>query len=137
MNIHSFNSFAMRIGINVGPVVAGVIGAQKPQFDIWGNTVNVASRMESSGDNGKVEKSKSTLRYKPALDPGNDGSERNPRAVGLHLRFPWTGQHQRKRDYGNILANRSTSCEANNQLHEDRHAPVRHSKPDGMSFFTF
>ena len=36
-------------GINIGPVVAGVIGARKPQFDIWGNTVNVASRMDTTG----------------------------------------------------------------------------------------
>ncbi|KAL3832406.1 hypothetical protein ACJMK2_024053, partial [Sinanodonta woodiana] len=49
VNEHSFNNFKMRIGMNVGPVVAGVIGARKPHYDIWGNTVNVASRMDSSG----------------------------------------------------------------------------------------
>ena len=35
--------------MNIGPVVAGVIGARKPHYDIWGNSVNVASRMDSTG----------------------------------------------------------------------------------------
>ncbi|KAF3858204.1 hypothetical protein F7725_011405 [Dissostichus mawsoni] len=39
INYQSYNEFVLRVGINVGPVVAGVIGARRPQYDIWGNTV--------------------------------------------------------------------------------------------------
>jgi class 3 adenylate cyclase len=46
--------FEMRLGIHTGPVVAGIVGVKKFQYDIWGNTVNTASRMESSGEVGKV-----------------------------------------------------------------------------------
>ncbi|XP_076269275.1 adenylate cyclase type 6 isoform X2 [Rhynchophorus ferrugineus] len=58
VNEHSFNNFRIRIGINVGPVVAGVIGARKPQYDIWGNAVNVASRMDSTGICDKIQVTK-------------------------------------------------------------------------------
>lgn len=44
----------LRVGIHSGPVVAGVVGKRKYAFDIWGDTVNIASRMESSGEAGKV-----------------------------------------------------------------------------------
>uniref|UniRef100_A0A8C3LQX8 adenylate cyclase n=1 Tax=Chrysolophus pictus TaxID=9089 RepID=A0A8C3LQX8_CHRPC len=46
INEHSFNKVQMKIGLNMGPGVAGVIGARNPQYDIWGNTVNVSSRMD-------------------------------------------------------------------------------------------
>ncbi|XP_042563483.1 adenylate cyclase type 6-like isoform X2 [Clupea harengus] len=55
INEHSFNNFQMKIGLNMGPVVAGVIGAKKPQYDIWGNTVNVASRMDSTGVPDRIQ----------------------------------------------------------------------------------
>ncbi|XP_028330950.1 adenylate cyclase type 7 isoform X2 [Gouania willdenowi] len=60
INRHSFNSFRLRVGINHGAVIAGVIGARKPQYDIWGNTVNVASRMESTGELGKIQVTEET-----------------------------------------------------------------------------
>uniref|UniRef100_A0A452VDX7 Adenylate cyclase type 4 n=1 Tax=Ursus maritimus TaxID=29073 RepID=A0A452VDX7_URSMA len=67
INKHSFNNFRLRVGLNHGPVVAGVVGAQKPQYDIWGNTVNVASRMESTGVLGKIQVTEETARVLQSL----------------------------------------------------------------------
>ena len=50
----------IRIGINTGPLVAGVVGKKKYAYDIWGSTVNVASRMESNGEPGRVNISSAT-----------------------------------------------------------------------------
>ncbi len=53
----------IRIGIHTGTVVAGVVGQKKLSFDIWGDTVNTASRMESSGDAGKINISGTTYEF--------------------------------------------------------------------------
>jgi class 3 adenylate cyclase len=52
--------FELRIGIHTGTVVAGIVGLKKFAYDIWGDTVNIASRMESSGETGKINISGAT-----------------------------------------------------------------------------
>lgn len=58
--IHAFNeekheNLDIRIGMHTGPLIAGVIGNKKPTYDIWGDAVNIASRMESHSQNGKIQ----------------------------------------------------------------------------------
>ncbi|HQW86112.1 MAG TPA: adenylate/guanylate cyclase domain-containing protein [Flavobacteriales bacterium] len=53
-------AFEMRIGLHSGPVIAGIVGVRKFAYDIWGDTVNTAARMESSGEAGRVNISATT-----------------------------------------------------------------------------
>lgn len=52
--------FEIRIGIHTGPVIAGIVGLKKWQYDIWGDTVNIASRMESNSEPGRINLSETT-----------------------------------------------------------------------------
>lgn len=81
-NIRSGNHFRVRLGINSGPAIAGVIGKMKFAYDIWGDTVNTASRMESLGVPGRIQttevtyemlKNKFNFEYRDVLDVKGKG----------------------------------------------------------------
>jgi adenylate cyclase len=74
--------FDIRVGINSGPVVAGVVGTKKFAYDIWGDTVNIASRMESASEAGRINIAEETYQllkddyeceYRGKIDVKNRG----------------------------------------------------------------
>jgi class 3 adenylate cyclase len=83
--------FEIRIGIHTGPVVAGIVGVKKFQYDIWGDTVNTASRMESSGVVGQVNISESTYRaVNGEWSVANGGSDHSPTPIHHSPAFVFT-----------------------------------------------
>jgi class 3 adenylate cyclase len=75
-------TFDIRIGIHSGSVVAGIVGIKKFAYDIWGDTVNTAARMEQSSEPGKINISESTFtlvkdhvhcQYRGRIDAKNKG----------------------------------------------------------------
>ena len=75
-------NFEIRVGINSGPIVAGVIGIRKFTYDVWGDTVNIASRMESSGVGGRVRISASTADLLRAEFDLEDGEVIEVKSIG-------------------------------------------------------
>jgi class 3 adenylate cyclase len=72
LNLKYDTSVRLRIGICTGPVVAGVIGRCRFAYDLWGETVNIACRLESAGQAGKIQIAESTherLKHKYRFKP--------------------------------------------------------------------
>jgi guanylate cyclase len=86
------HTLSVRIGINSGPVVAGIIGTHKFSYDMWGDTVNTASRMESEGIPGDIQITQATYelirdRYECEQDAGRGRSSQNTIRVIQDLTF--------------------------------------------------
>ena len=74
--------FELRIGIHTGPVVAGIVGVKKYAYDIWGNTVNLAARIEQNSESGRINisgntyelvKDKFVFEYRGKIEAKNKG----------------------------------------------------------------
>lgn len=81
----------MRLGIHTGPVIAGVVGKKKFAYDIWGDTVNLASRMESSGETGQVNISEATydlVKEKYTCEFRGELAAKNKGKVGMYFVRP-------------------------------------------------
>lgn len=84
--------FQIRIGINTGPVVAGVIGTKKFIYDLWGDTVNVASRMESSGKPGQIQVTAATYELLKHQFLFDSRGEINVKGKGKMMAYWLTGR---------------------------------------------
>ena len=77
----------MRIGIHSGPVTAGIIGKNKFIYDLWGDTVNVASRMESQGEPGRIQITNVTADMLDDEFPLEERGQLNVKGRGLMTTF--------------------------------------------------
>ncbi|WP_445300933.1 adenylate/guanylate cyclase domain-containing protein [Microcoleus sp. BR0-C5] len=92
LNVKLDAKFDLRIGINSGPVVAGVIGTKKFIYDLWGNAVNTASRMESHGITGCIQVSHYTYKLLPDKYEFEDRGEIEIKGQGKMQAYLLTGR---------------------------------------------
>jgi len=97
-DVQTFNSkhstqLAIRVGINSGPLIAGIIGKRQFSYDIWGDTVNIASRMESHGELNRIQISESTYKHISASHDCEPAGEKSFKGKGMMT--TWFVKHRK------------------------------------------
>jgi class 3 adenylate cyclase len=83
-----YPAWQVRIGLHIGPLVCGMVGVQRPAYDVWGDTVNTASRIESAGEAGRINVSSAFLQHVESLVEAESRGEiacKNKGPVEMHF----------------------------------------------------
>jgi class 3 adenylate cyclase len=87
-DLEAFNAahgtqLALRVGLHTGPLIAGIVGKRQFAYDVWGDTVNVASRMESHGEPGRIQISEATYKHVRTTHRCANAGEKPVKGKGL------------------------------------------------------
>ena len=124
------NNWSFRVGIHTGPCISGVIGYKKYTFDIWGDSVNIASRMEAAGEPGRINISKTTYEeVKPLFDCTYRGTQEVEKIGLVNMYFLNRIRAPLSEDKGGFFPNREFNKQYCQRFKVTKTSPLLTSLP--------